>query len=141
VTADRPILAAITLVLVCVSAYVAFKILAFVAVNGWRSMLGLVALRGKAVLEWQDDSDDIRANMSTARNRANNYAGSVLYWRHVADQQATRLHLAEVGRDEDLDRLIAAGRTISELRAALAIASRQIQHLEAKALQREGNPS
>jgi hypothetical protein len=58
----------------------------------------------------------------SARRRANNLSGSVAYWRHRADQAETKLHLAAVGRAEDLDRLIAAGRTIRELEAALALA-------------------
>lgn len=44
----------ITLALVCVSVWVCFKGIAWVVANGWRSMLGLVALRAEGVMEWQD---------------------------------------------------------------------------------------
>lgn len=44
----------ITLALVCLSVYACFRGIAWVVQNGWRSMLGLVAVRGEAVIEWQD---------------------------------------------------------------------------------------
>lgn len=56
----------ITLALVCLSVYVCFRGIAWVVANGWRSMFGLVALRGEAVLT-VDETDDIRANMSTGQ--------------------------------------------------------------------------
>jgi len=40
----------ITLALICVSVYGCFRGIAWVIQHGWRSMLGLVALRGEAVL-------------------------------------------------------------------------------------------
>ena len=44
----------LTLALVCVSVYACFRGIAFVANNGGRSMLGLVAVRAEVVVEWQD---------------------------------------------------------------------------------------
>lgn len=69
----------------------------------------------------------------SARDRAARHAAQINQVAAVADQLATRLHLSEVGRAEDLDRLIAAGRTIGELQAAVEIASRRVAELEAKA--------
>lgn len=77
----------------------------------------------------------------SARRRANNLSGSVAYWRHRAHEAETKVHIAAVVKADQLAELVAAGRTITELRAAVEIASRQVAHLEAKNLHREGNPS
>lgn len=52
--------------LTCFTVYVCFRCIAWVVANGWRSMLGLVALRGEAVLI-VDESDDIRAGLAANR--------------------------------------------------------------------------
>lgn len=48
----------LTLALVCASVYVCFRGIAWVVANGWRSMLGLVALRGEAVISFDDVPTD-----------------------------------------------------------------------------------
>jgi hypothetical protein len=67
-------------------------------------------------------SDRYRLAWTSARRRANSRDGSVAYWRHRADQAETKLHLVEGARDEYLHRLVEAGTTITELRAALDLA-------------------
>lgn len=44
----------LTVAIVCVSVYFCFRAIVWVVANGWRSMLGLVAVRAEAVVEWQD---------------------------------------------------------------------------------------
>lgn len=44
----------LTVAIVCVSVYLCFRGIAWVIRNGWRSMLGLVAVRAEGVVEWQD---------------------------------------------------------------------------------------
>jgi hypothetical protein len=65
----------------------------------------------------------------SARRRADNAAGSVVFWSLAYTREKTarvaaedRVHLLQVGAAEDQERLIAAGRTITELQAALELA-------------------
>lgn len=59
---DHPTAAMFALILTCLTVYLCFRGIAWVVANGWRSMLGLVALRGEAVIEWQGcDTQDATA--------------------------------------------------------------------------------
>jgi hypothetical protein len=77
---------------------------------------------------WMSARRRAAAAMSTARladhliEERRRLIGLLRAARARADQAETKLHLATVGRAEDLDRLIAAGQTIRELEAALALA-------------------
>lgn len=51
---DRAAAYSFSLLLVCFTVWLCFRGIAWVIQNGWRSMLGLVAVRGEAVIEWQD---------------------------------------------------------------------------------------
>jgi hypothetical protein len=51
---DRAAAYSFSLLLVCFTVYLCFRGIAFVVKYGWRSMLGLVAVRAEAVVEWQD---------------------------------------------------------------------------------------
>ena len=52
---DRQAAALFTLLLTCFTTWLCFRGIAWVVRNGWRSMLGLVAVRGEAVLTVDDD--------------------------------------------------------------------------------------
>lgn len=51
---DRQAAAGFALLLICFTTYLCFRGIAWCITNGWRSMLGLVALRGEGVVQWQD---------------------------------------------------------------------------------------
>jgi hypothetical protein len=62
---DRQAAAGFCLLLVAFTAYLCFKGIAWVVRNGWRSMLGLVALRGEAVVSFDDHADEALALLRT----------------------------------------------------------------------------
>jgi hypothetical protein len=51
---DQTAAALFALLLTCFTVYLCFRGIAWVVRHGWRSMLGLVAVRAEAVVEWQD---------------------------------------------------------------------------------------
>lgn len=51
---DQHAAALFALLLTCFTVYLCFRCIAWVVSHGWRSMLGPLALRGRAVVEWQD---------------------------------------------------------------------------------------
>jgi hypothetical protein len=74
-------------------------------------------------------SDRYRTAWTSARRRANNAAGSVVFWSlaHTREKTARivaedQLAIAERVKAEQLDELVAAGQTIRDLQAALDLA-------------------
>lgn len=58
---DRAAAYTFSMLLICLTAYLCFRGIAWVIANGWRSMLGLVALRGEAILTVDPDGGDVWA--------------------------------------------------------------------------------
>lgn len=52
---DDQAAAGFALLLICFTVYLCFRGIAWVLQHGWRSMLGLVSVRGEAVLDVEDD--------------------------------------------------------------------------------------
>lgn len=89
---DRSVIAVLTLAVVSVSVWACFKGIAWVVRNGWRSMLGLVALRGEAVVSFDDHAGEALAILRTHEAVPDvDQIGSAAMWQaYEADLTAER---------------------------------------------------
>lgn len=83
----------LTMALVCTSIYLCFRGIAWVVANGWRSMLGLVALRGEAVVSFDDHADEamlLAHEADTELSEANEaYVDDFLAWESELRERAS----------------------------------------------------